>query len=198
MLKMRLKAGWLLALGIVLAVASVSAASAMPLVDAARTQVGVTVNYDPAYVRLAFPGGDVPADRGVCTDVVIRAYRVAYGFDLQKAVNADMQAHFSAYPKHWGLRQTDHNIDHRRVPNLQVFFQRKGQSLPVSTNPATYQPGDLVTQMLPGDLPHIGIVSNRKSAAGIPLIIQNIGRGVHEDDSLFGFPITGHYRFTPK
>jgi uncharacterized protein YijF (DUF1287 family) len=185
----------LLALGVMLAAAS--AAAPAPLVEAARAQIGVTVRYDPAYVRLAFPGGDVPADRGVCTDVVIRAYRAAYGLDLQKAVNADMQARFSAYPKQWGMRQPDSNIDHRRVPNLQVFFQRKGQSLPAGADAAAYRPGDLVTQMLPGALPHIAIVSDRKSATGIPLVIQNIGRGVHEDDSLFGFPITGHYRFAP-
>jgi uncharacterized protein YijF (DUF1287 family) len=174
---------------------SLSTAS-MPLVDAARAQIGVTVRYDPAYVQLAFPGGDVPADRGVCTDVVIRAYRATHGFDLQQAVNADMQAHFSAYPRQWGLRRPDRNIDHRRVPNLQVFFQRKGQRLPVSAD-AAYRPGDLVTQMLPGNLPHIAIVSDRKSAAGVPLVIHNIGDGAREEDSLSRFPITGHYRFAP-
>jgi uncharacterized protein YijF (DUF1287 family) len=196
-LKIRLPPKWLLVLGFAFA-AAVAAAPAVPLVNAARAQIGVTVNYDPAYVQLVFPGGDVPADRGVCTDVVIRAYRTAHDFDLQKAVNADMQANFSTYPRRWGLRQTDPNIDHRRVPNLQVFFQHRGESLAVDSDPASYRAGDLVTQNLPGNLPHIAIVSDRKSAAGIPLVIQNIGHGVHEDDSLFSFPITGHYRFAPK
>ncbi|MDR2214519.1 MAG: DUF1287 domain-containing protein [Nevskiaceae bacterium] len=194
---MRNKTNWLLALGAVLIWAQALAAPVPSLVTAARAQVGVTVTYDPAYVRLGFPGGDVPADRGVCTDVIIRAYRVAHGFDLQQAVNADMRAHFSVYPGIWGLRQTDVNIDHRRVPNLQVFFKRTGQSLPTAANPAIYQPGDLVTQMLPGNLPHIGIVSDRKSADGVPLVIHNIGSGVREEEGLFSYPITGHYRFSP-
>ncbi|MDR2188570.1 MAG: DUF1287 domain-containing protein [Azonexus sp.] len=191
-------ARWLLTLGALLISMPAVAASAMSLVAAARTQIGVTVIYDSAYVQMAFPGGDVPVDRGVCTDVVIRAYRTVFDFDLQKAVNADMRANFSAYPRHWGLRRTDSNIDHRRVPNLQVFFRRKGQDLSVNANPAVYQPGDLITQILPGNLPHIGIISDRKSVSGVPLVIHNIGHGVKEEDSLFSYRITGHYRFSPE
>lgn len=174
-------------------------ARVVPLrVAAARTQVGVTVRYDPAYVRLPYPGGDVPEDRGVCTDVVIRALR-AEGLDLQKAVHEDMRAHFAAYPNRWGLRAPDRNIDHRRVPNLQVWFERQGWSLPVpqralAQRASDYRPGDLVTWMLPGHLPHIGIVSDRRSADGTPLILHNIGRGTQEEDILFAYRMTGHYR----
>jgi uncharacterized protein YijF (DUF1287 family) len=191
-----LRLGWGLVLCLVLAGGPVHAEPA-PLVEAARAQIGVTVSYDPAYVRLGFPGGDVPQDRGVCTDVIVRAYRVAYGFDLQEAVNTDMRPNFSAYPKTWGLDRPDRNIDHRRVPNLQVFFARQGERLSVTTDPMDYQPGDLVTQMLPGNLPHIGIISDRRSASGRPLVIHNIGQGTREEDTLLSFPVTGHYRFAP-
>lgn len=159
----------------------------------ARRQIGVTVDYDPAYVRLAYPGGDVPQDRGVCTDVVIRALRLLH-FDLQKEVHEDMKRNFSRYPKRWGLKHPDKNIDHRRVPNLQTFFKRKGWSLPISQNPADYKPGDLVTCTVAGSLPHIMIVSDRKGSDGTPLIIHNIGAGTVEEDCLFTFPLTGHYR----
>lgn len=165
------------------------------LVAAARKQVGVTVDYDPAYVVLTYPGGDVPAERGVCTDVVIRALREAVDFDLQKAVHEDMRANFSVYPRNWGLSRPDKNIDHRRVPNLQTFFKRKADALPYPMDDRTaYLPGDIVTSMLPGNLPHIMIVSDRKSADGIPLVIHNIGRGAQEENSLFAYPLTGHYR----
>jgi uncharacterized protein len=164
-----------------------------PRVVAARRQIGVTVVYDPAYVVLPYPGGDVPLDRGVCTDVVIRAMRTQ-GIDLQKAVHEDMRAHFDLYPKKWGLRRPDRNIDHRRVPNLQTWFARQGWSLAPSQSASTYQPGDLVTWMLPGNLPHIGIVSDRTGSHGTPLIIHNIGRGTREENILFSYPITGHYR----
>lgn len=164
------------------------------LAQAARDQVGITVIYDPAYVRLAFPGGDIARDRGVCTDVVIRALRDAWGIDLQLAVNRDMKASFGAYPKLWGLTKTDRNIDHRRVPNLQTLFARIGAELPRSDGPTPYLPGDIVTWMLPGNLPHIGIVSDRRTADGTPLILHNIGRGAQEEDILFAFPMTGHYR----
>lgn len=161
----------------------------------ARQQIGVTTEYDPAYVSLAYPGGDVPQDRGVCTDVVIRAMR-RLNFDLQKEVHEDMKKNFSAYPsrKNWGLKRTDKNIDHRRVPNLRTFFTRKGWSVPVSKKPADYLPGDLVTCTVAGSLPHIMIVSDRKNQDGVPLIIHNIGAGAQEEDDLFTFPITGHYR----
>jgi uncharacterized protein YijF (DUF1287 family) len=165
-----------------------------PLVEAARKQIGVTVTYDPAYVGLAYPNGDVRGDRGVCTDVLVRALRNAHGLDLQKAVHEDMKAHFSAYPKIWGLTKPDKNIDHRRVPNLQTYFKRAGATLPVSQKPGDYQAGDIVTSMLPGNLPHIMIVSDRKTPAGIPLVIHNIGRGTQEEDCLFRYPLTGHYR----
>lgn len=164
------------------------------LTEAAREQVGITVIYDPAYVRLDFPGGDIARERGVCTDVVIRALRDAWGIDLQLAVNRDMKADFGAYPKLWGLTRTDRNIDHRRVPNLQTLFVRIGAELPQTDGPAPYLPGDIVTWMLPGNLPHIGIVSDRRTADGTPLILHNIGRGAQEEDILFVFPMTGHYR----
>lgn len=167
---------------------------ALKLVGAARKQIGVTVTYDPAYTALAYPNGDVPPDRGVCTDVLIRALREARGLDLQKAVHEDMKAHFSAYPKTWGLSKPDKNIDHRRVPNLQTYFKRIGASLEVTTKPGDYRAGDIVTSMLPGNLPHIMIVSDRKTEAGVPLVVHNIGRGAQEEDRLFAFPLTGHYR----
>lgn len=164
------------------------------LVAAARKQIGVTVIYDPAYVRLPYPGGDVPASRGVCTDVVIRALRTQR-IDLQRRVHEDMRAHFAKYPQKWGLRGPDSNIDHRRVPNLQTWFERQGWSLPVTSRAADYRAGDLVTWMLPGNLPHIGIVSDRRTMlGGAPLIIHNIGRGTREEDILFDHRITGHYR----
>lgn len=164
-----------------------------PRVAAARRQIGVTRLYDPAYVVLPYPGGDVPQDRGVCTDVVIRAMREE-GIDLQKTVHEDMRGHFALYPKKWGLRRPDRNIDHRRVPNLQTWFARQGWSLTPSRSASAYGPGDLVTWMLPGNLPHIGIVSDRKGMRGTPLIIHNIGSGTREEDILFAYPITGHYR----
>ncbi len=169
------------------------------LVDAAREQIGVTTVYDPAYVRLGYPGGDVAPERGVCTDVVVRAYRRAFALDLQKLVHEDMAANFSAYPKTWGLKATDRNIDHRRVGNLAAFFGRKGVSLAVSQNPTDFQPGDIVTQMLPGNLPHIVIVSSERSAdvPERPLVIHNIGAGARQEDTLFAFSQTGHYRFAP-
>ncbi|NHB76394.1 DUF1287 domain-containing protein [Rhodobacter calidifons] len=164
------------------------------LTAAARDQVGVTVTYDPAYAALEFPGGDIPRDRGVCTDVVIRALRDGWGIDLQLAVNRDMKAAFSAYPALWGLARPDRNIDHRRVPNLQTLFDRIGAGLPLDEGPRPYLPGDIVTWKLPGNLDHIGIVSDRRTATGIPLILHNIGAGVKEEDILFAYPMTGHYR----
>jgi uncharacterized protein len=169
---------------------------AKKLIDAARAQIGVTLRYDPSYTRLKFPNGDVPRGIGVCTDVVIRAYRDAFGFDLQSAVNADMKRNFSTYPKIWGLKRADSNIDHRRVPNLRVFFKRKGVELAASSNGSDYQPGDLVTQNLPGNLPHIIIISDSLNASGnAPLVIHNIGGGARIEDSLFAFDVTGRYRF---
>lgn len=155
------------------------------------------VIYDPAYVRITYPNGDVPADRGVCTDVIVRAYR-KLGIDLQKEVHVDMKANFSKYPsqKRWGLKTTDTNIDHRRVPNLQVFFARKGTVKTITDKPEDYKPGDIVTWNLPNGMTHIGIVIDRKSRDGKrPLIVHNIGRGQVIEDCLFSFKITGHYQY---
>lgn len=162
-----------------------------------RTRHGVT--YDGAYRRIRYPGGDVPANVGVCTDVVIRAYRVGLGVDLQKRVHEDMARAFARYPNNWGLRRPDPNIDHRRVPNLQVFLARHGRKLPATRDPGDYRPGDLMTWMVNGDLPHIGIVTDRRSADGErPLIVHNIGRGPKLEDMLFDYPVTGHYRYLPR
>ena len=166
------------------------------LIAAAETQIGVTLTYDPAYATLKFPGGDVPRERGVCTDVVIRAYRDAFGLDLQKLVHEDMRANFKAYPTRWGLKRPDANIDHRRVPNLATFFTRKGVALAKPLQGSDCQPGDLVTWELPGNLPHIGIVTHHASANDArPLIVHNIGAGARLEDILFDFTITGRYRF---
>ncbi len=165
------------------------------LASAAKVQIGVTLEYDPRYEKLAYPGGDVPLVRGVCTDVLIRAYR-KLGIDLQQLVHEDMKRAWKAYPALWQLKGTDRNIDHRRVPNLQAFFTRHGTALDPSRDAQGYQPGDIVTWMVPPRLPHVGIVAAEKSAAGVPLIIHNIGSGTQLEDRLFAFPITGHYRFT--
>lgn len=173
---------------------------AQRLVEAARERTAHRVTYDGRYVAIPYPGGDVPANIGVCTDVVIRSYR-RLDIDLQRLVHEDMRRNFSDYPSKriWGLSRPDRNIDHRRVPNLQTFFSRHGDSLPVSRNPADYRPGDLVTWMLPGNLPHIGIVVDRKSPDGKrPLIVHNIGRGPVMEDMLFDYPVTGHYRYSGK
>lgn len=183
-------------IALTLALAATPAAALQCLVDASRTQIGVTVHYDPSYVRLAYPGGDVPIERGVCTDVLIRAYR-AIGIDLQQQVHEDMRAHFREYPKDWGLRTTDRNIDHRRVPNLARFFARHGQSLGTRSTDAEFLPGDLVTWRLASGVPHIGIVSDRLSDSGTPLVVHNIGAGTREEDALRQFEITGHYRYRP-
>ncbi|MBK8477537.1 MAG: DUF1287 domain-containing protein [Opitutaceae bacterium] len=167
---------------------------AEPLADAARAQVGVTTTYDPAYRKLAYPGGDVPASTGVCCDVVIRALRSAYQFDLQKQVHEDMRAHFPTYPRNWGLKKPDANIDHRRVPNLQTFFRRKGWSLPPRKATTGFRAGDIVTWDLGTGLVHIGVVSDRRAKSGTPLVIHNIGRGAQEEDVLFSWTLTGQFR----
>ena len=164
------------------------------LVRDARGQIGVTMSYDPAYRKIAFPMGDVPLSTGVCTDVVIRALR-GQGVDLQALVNKDMKTAWAAYPKIWGLQKPDGNIDHRRVPNLEVFFRRHGQSLSLSDK-TTFKAGDIVTWRLPqSNLPHIGIVSDKRAADGTPLIIHNIGRGTREENVLFAYPLKGHFRY---
>jgi uncharacterized protein YijF (DUF1287 family) len=165
------------------------------LSDAALSLTKDKVTYDPAYYSIKYPNGDVAADKGVCTDVIIRAYR-KLGIDLQKEVHEDMRKNFSKYPKKFGLKKPDTNIDHRRVPNLMVFFAKFGKSKSIETNPSLYVPGDIVTWLLPGNLTHIGIVVNKKSADGKRyLIVHNIGGGQVIEDCLFKFDITGHYQY---
>ncbi len=176
-------------------VATATAGQQRDVVAAAKKQIGVTLLYEASYQPLAYPGGDVPAERGVCTDVVIRALRDT-GIDLQQLVHRDMKAAWKAYPRsQWGLKRPDPNIDHRRVPNLAVFFTRHGKSLPVSKNASSYAPGDIVTWTVPPGLPHIGLVADVRTASGVPLVIHNIGAGTRMEDRLFAYPITGHYRY---
>ncbi|WP_370979118.1 DUF1287 domain-containing protein [Agaribacterium sp. ZY112] len=170
------------------------------IVSAAHERTNHAVRYDGAYMAIDYPWGDVPKEIGVCTDVVIRSYR-SLGVDLQQLVHEDMKANFSLYPstRIWGLKRPDKNIDHRRIPNLQAFFERHGQKLPVTLNAKDYRPGHLVTWMLPGNLPHIGIVSERMNpATGNPMIVHNIGRGPELQDMLFNYKITGHYQYVPE
>jgi uncharacterized protein YijF (DUF1287 family) len=174
--------------------------AAEPLADfvnAARSQIGKTARYDPTYYTLSYPNGDIPLEGGVCTDVVIRALRASHNMDLQKLVHEDMQKALSQYPKKWRQKGTDKNIDHRRVLNLQTYFKRKGYERPVSSNPADYQAGDIVTVTLPANLPHIMVVSDKNALmTNIPLVIHNIGAGTQEENRLFEFKMTGHYRIT--
>ena len=176
-----------------------AAADPLALVNAAKEQIGVTLTYDPAYRRLAYPNGDVPIERGVCTDVVVRAYR-QLGIDLQVLVHQDLKKAWAAYPhqSRWQLKAPDRNIDHRRVPNLATYFARQGATVPPGTDVKTYLPGDVVTWNLPQGMTHIGIVSDQVSKRGIPLVIHNIGAGAREDDMLFAYKITGHYRWHPN
>jgi len=163
------------------------------IAEAAAAQYGVTLYYDPSYVRLSYPMGDVPMDRGVCADVVIRALRTC-GYDLQASVHEDMRAHFSDYPKIWGLKAPDKNIDHRRVPNLETFFRRSGGVL--ASDDLGLRAGDFVSWRLPGNLPHIGVVAAQQTAdAARPLIVHNVGAGVQIEDVLNAWPIAGRFRF---
>lgn len=165
------------------------------VIEGAKRQVGVTHGYDSSYRRIPYPGGDVPLSSGVCTDVIIRAYRHA-GTDLQLLVHQDMKANFGAYPKNWGLRRPDPNIDHRRVPNLGTFFKRKGGRLAVTRRGADYRPGDVVTWRLSSGVPHIGLISDIPSRSTDRfLVVHNIGSGAQIEDVLFSYEITGHYRF---
>lgn len=170
---------------------------ARKLIAGALEQTRQTVRYDGSYRRIGYPLGDVPQGIGVCSDVVVRAYRQT-GVDLQVAVHEDMSRSFSAYPKLWGLTRPDSNIDHRRVPNLRTFFKRAGAELSLSAASEGFRPGDLVTWTVPPNLPHIGIATDQKSPGGTPLIVHNIGRGPELEDMLFAFPITGHYRYVAK
>jgi len=167
------------------------------LIAAAIERTHHVVRYDPAYVRISYPGGDVPADTGVCTDEIIRSYR-SVGVDLQKEVHEDMVRNFDLYPRRWRwlLSRPDANIDHRRVPNLMVFFARRGESLPLSGRADDYTPGDLVTWDLGGGVPHIGVVVDQKSAkSGRYMIVHNIGQGPRMEDIMFNWKVTGHYRY---
>jgi uncharacterized protein len=188
-------------IGVLLISSSASLAQELPpdlhhVIQSAYEQVGVTLYYDPSYAVISFPNGDVPMVRGVCTDVIIRAYR-SVGVDLQLLVNEDMRKAFQAYPRKWGLSRPDRNIDHRRVENLAVFFARHGQTLPISMEAKSYRPGDIVIWRLPDGRPHIGLVSDR-NANGRPLLVHNIGAGAKVEDILFDFTITGHYRYLPN
>ena len=163
------------------------------LLAAAHAQGRQFVHYEPGYSHIAYPGGDLPADHGACSDVLIRAYR-AIGIDLQQLVHEDMMAHFSLYPKTWGLKAPDANIDHRRVPNLMVFFSRFGQVLPLSHDPADYRPGDILATHPFGT--HIALVSDQKlPGSDRLLVIENIGGGVQQNDHLLSYPLIGHYRY---
>lgn len=173
--------------------------SAAVLVSDARSQIGVTTGYDARYQRLDYPNGDVPISAGVCTDVVIRSLR-HQGIDLQQLLHEDMRRHFSKYPKLWQLKGPDKNIDHRRVPNLQRYFTRRGWALKLPDNAKAlavdaFMPGDLVTWMLPGNLPHIGIISDQKTFFGSKyLVLHNVGQGTQEENVLTSWPQTGHFR----
>jgi uncharacterized protein YijF (DUF1287 family) len=163
------------------------------VISAAKAQVGRTRGYDSAYRSISYPNGDVPLEVGVCTDVVIRAFRKA-GLDLQVLVHEDMKANFAKYPQQWGLRRPDTNIDHRRVPNLQTFFRRQGRALPVTRTGADYRPGDVITWKLSSGVPHIGLVSDVRKGDRY-LVVHNIGSGAQLEDVLFAYELTGHYRW---
>ena len=167
------------------------------LSDAAITIINPNIIYDPSYFAIKYPNGDIPKNKGVCTDVIIRAYR-KLGIDLQKEVHEDMKSHFSQYPnlKKWGMTKTDSNIDHRRVPNLEIFFERKGTKLIVSKNAKDYKTGEIITWLINDKLPHIGIITNKKSADGKRnLIVHNVGNGQVLEDCLFSYTIVGHYKY---
>lgn len=190
-----MKSAFILFLFILPITAYTQSLKAEKLCNAAVELTQQKVVYNPAYVNIPYPNGDVPSNTGVCTDVIIRAYR-KLGIDLQKEVHEDMANHFNLYPKDWGAKQPDKNIDHRRVPNLMTFFTRKGKALPPTQSPADYMPGDIVTWDLGGGITHIGIIINRKNAEGSHyLIVHKIGNGQEISDCLFKFKIIGHYRY---
>src|ERR1051325_2468127 len=165
------------------------------IVASARAQTRVTTSYDPSYVGITFPGGDVPARTGACADVVVRAFRAA-GIDLQRDVHMDMLRAFSAYPHRWGLRRPDPNIDHRRVPNLMVYFRRAGKAVAVTTQPRDYWSGDVGAWDLGGGVMHSGLVSDAAdSATGRHWVVHNIGAGARLEDVLFRWRVIGHYRY---
>lgn len=183
--------GWILIAVATIIVSAQAQTDSTLLARAAEAQVGVTTIYDPAYVRLPYPGGDVPINRGVCTDVVIRAFR-KIGVDLQVEVHRDMVRAFREYPQRWGLSRPDPNIDHRRAPNLARYLERRGKSVPRSP----FEPGDVVSWRLPNGLPHIGIVSTQPvPRTSRHFVVHNIGAGAQLEDILHAFEITGHYRW---
>jgi uncharacterized protein YijF (DUF1287 family) len=163
-------------------------------IAAARSQIGVTTSYNSSYIALKYPRGDVPIETGCCTDVLIRAFR-KLNIDLQQLVHEDMRFNFSHYPRKWGMKASDPNIDHRRVPNLMRFFERRGAAVKISKNSQDYHPGDLVAWNLGKGVFHIGIVSDRKTSDRMPLVIHNIGHGAQEENILSQFEIIGHYRY---
>ncbi|HKP12939.1 MAG TPA: DUF1287 domain-containing protein [Blastocatellia bacterium] len=170
-------------------------AALRPVIESALAQTEQTTIYDPAYVRLDYPGGDLPIERGVCADVVVRAFRKG-GVDLQKEVHEDMRRDFAAYPQRWGLKAPDANIDHRRVPNLMTYFKRRGKSLPITSDAKDYEPGDVVAWDLGGGLTHIGIVVNLRARGGERYyVVHNIGAGARLEDVLFSLRQIGHYRY---
>lgn len=174
---------------------STSIDSTGKIIENAIWQTSVTSLYDPSYVRIDYPDGDLPIDRGVCSDVIIRAFRSA-GIDLQQEIHEDMLKAFSAYPQKWGLHTTDTNIDHRRVPNIMTFLERRKKAVPVTQQEKDYKPGDIVTWKLPGNIDHIGIVVNvRAEESDRYKVVHNIGAGAKLEDILFEFEITGHYRY---
>lgn len=195
---MKLRTLWLLPL--LCSLAASALADMEKVLQAAMASTQQNITYNGAWFKIDYPGGDIPAQFGVCTDVIVRSYR-AIGIDLQKEVHEDIRAHFDQYPARriWNQTRPDTNIDHRRVPNLQMFFTRHGESLTPGKKGEDYQPGDMVTWMLPGNLPHIGFVSEEQSADGKrPLIIHNIGAGPKLEDMLFDYTITGQYRYLPN
>jgi len=166
--------------------------------DAALSIINPNITYDPSYFSISYPNGDIPANKGVCTDVIIRTYR-QLGIDLQEKVHIDMQKHFNLYPKRWGLKHTDTNIDHRRVPNLMRYFSRFGKSLSISNNANDYQVGDIVVWNLGGGILHIGIITAKKNTSHTQYkILHNIGNGQILEDVLFNWKIIGHYYYAPK
>jgi uncharacterized protein YijF (DUF1287 family) len=177
-------------------VATASAADIQPvkLVASARSQIGRTISYDPAYRKLIYPGGDVPKETGVCSDVVVRALR-EQGLDLQQQLHEDMKRDFRVYPQKWNLKQPDPNIDHRRVLNLMTYFQRQGYAQKIADQATNFAAGDIVAWDLGRGVTHIGIVSDRRSANGVPLVIHNIGRGTREENILLQYHVIGHYRW---
>lgn len=173
---------------------TVQAQTNAAIAQGAAEQIGKTLYYDAAYARLAYPNGDIPLERGVCADVVIRAFRTQ-DIDLQKILHEDMLANFAAYPQKWKLKRPDRNIDHRRVPNLETWFQRHNKALPITEKYSDYQPGDVVSWRLSNGLAHIGVVSLNHAYDGTPLVVHNIGAGAQEENVLFSWRIVGHYRY---